>query len=70
MIADFAVHQPDKEHGIPNPHFHVMCPIRPLNLDGTWGAKQRRVYRENGKFDAMPTTDWRFTQLKIHSPRL
>ncbi len=58
MIADFAVHQPDKEGGIPNPHFHVMCPIRPLNPDGTWGAKQRRVYRENGKFDAVPTTGW------------
>ena len=58
MIADFAVHQPDRENGISNPHFHVMCPIRPLNPDGTWGAKQRRVYREDGKFDAVPTTDW------------
>ena len=59
MIADFAVHQPDKKDGgISNPHFHVMCPIRPLNPDGTWGAKQRRVYRANGKFDAVPTTDW------------
>lgn len=58
MIADFSVHQLDKGGGIPNPHFHVMCPIRPLNPDGTWGTKQRRVYRENGKFDAVPTTDW------------
>ena len=71
MIADFAVHAPDKEDGgIPNPHFHVLCPIRPLNPDGTWGEKQHRVYRlddagnrirdENGKdvFDAVPTTDW------------
>lgn len=59
MIADFAVHQPDKkDDGITNPHFHVLCPIRPLNPDGTWGAKQRRVYREGGKFDAVPTTDW------------
>lgn len=59
MIADFAVHKPDKKDGgIANPHFHVLCPIRPLNPDGTWGAKQRRVYRENGKFDAVPTTDW------------
>lgn len=59
MVVDFAVHQPDKKDGgIPNPHFHVMCPIRPLNPDGTWGAKQRRVYREDGKFDAVPTTDW------------
>lgn len=58
MIADFAIHRPDKENGISNPHFHVMCPIRPLNPDGTWGVKQRRVYRTNGKFDAVPTTDW------------
>ena len=58
MIADFAVHQPDKKDGIPNPHFHVLCPIRPHNPDGTWGAKQRRVYRKDGKFDAVPTTDW------------
>ena len=59
MIADFAVHQPDKKDGgITNPHFHVLCPIRPLNPDGTWGAKQRRVYRANGKFDAVQTTDW------------
>ena len=58
MVADFAVHQPDKDGGIANPHFHVLCPIRPLNPDGTWGAKQHRVYRENSKFDAVATTDW------------
>ena len=58
IIADFSVHQPDRENGISNPHFHVMCPIRPLNPDGTWGVKQRRVYRANGKFDAVQTTDW------------
>ena len=71
MIVDFAVHQPDrKDGGIANPHFHVLCPIRPLDGHGQWGAKQRRVYRldevgnrivdENGKplFDAIPTTDW------------
>ena len=58
MIADFAVHRPDKAGGIENPHFHVLCPIRPMNPDGSWGAKQQRVYREDGKFDAVPTTDW------------
>ena len=71
MVVDFAVHQPDKEDGgIPNPHFHVLCPIRPIREDGKWGYKQRRVYRldedgnrildEKGKplFDAVPTTDW------------
>lgn len=71
MIADIAVHKPDRdEGGIPNPHFHVLAPIRPLNEDGTWGAKQRREYHldengnrikmENGgwEFDAVPTTNW------------
>jgi len=71
MIADFAIHQPDKEYGgIPNPHFHILCPIRPIEPDGKWGCKQRHRYRldedgnhtigEDGKalFDAVPTTDW------------
>ena len=70
MIADLAIHMPDKDGGIENPHFHVMCPIRPLNPDGTWGTKQRRKYLfdENSdpvldgtgkqKFNAVPTTDW------------
>ena len=71
MIADLAVHQPDKsDGGISNPHFHVMTTIRPLNPDGTWGAKQRREYllddngkpvldkNGNPKFNAVPTTDW------------
>lgn len=69
MIVDLAVHQPDREEGgIQNPHFHVLVPIRSLNKDGTWGAKQHRVYRldedgnrikkESGgwEFDAVPTT--------------
>lgn len=71
MIVDFAVHSPDKEDsGISNPHFHVMCPIRPINPDGSWGNKQRREYilDKNGQrirdgtgnyvFNAVPTTDW------------
>ena len=71
MVADFAVHSPDKEDGgISNPHFHVMCPIRPLDEHGRWGNKQRREYvlDEHGErildeagnyvFNAAPTTDW------------
>ena len=69
MIVDFAIHDPER-NGAQNPHFHVMAPIRPLNQDGTWGAKQRMVYRleengqriqkPNGKYavDAVPATDW------------
>ena len=71
MVVDFAVHQPDRgDGGIPNPHFHVLCPIRPIEQDGKWGLKQRRVYAldEDGSrirdadgtfvFNAVPTTDW------------
>lgn len=70
MIADLAVHAPEKESGIQNPHFHVMTTMRPLNEDGTFGQKQRREYvlDENGErlrdesgnyvFNAVHTTDW------------
>ena len=71
MVVDFAVHQPDREDGgIPNPHFHVLCPIRPIEQNGKWGCKQHRVYEldEDGNrirdadgnfvFNAVPTTDW------------
>ena len=69
MTVDFCVHDPERD-GIQNPHFHVMVPIRPLNPDGIWGAKQHRVYHldENGErirdehgnyvFDAIASTDW------------
>ncbi len=71
MVVDFAVHKPDREEGgIPNPHFHFMCPIRPIEQNGKWGLKQKREYvlDENGSripngkgdyvFNAVPTTDW------------
>ena len=70
MIVDYAIHLPDKKDGIQNPHFHVLCPIRPLNKNGKWGYKQHTIYRQdengnrvigaNGKPERMtvPTTDW------------
>ncbi len=71
MIVDFAVHAPEPEGGgIPNPHFHVLCPVRPIDESGKWGAKQHRVYALDGNgnrildeagnpvFNAVPTTDW------------
>lgn len=52
MIADVAIHDPPRKPGEePNPHIHVMCPIRPLNEDGTWGIKQKKeiVVDKNGQ---------------------
>ena len=78
MICDFAVHLPDPKGGIPNPHFHVLCPIRPINPDGTWGNKQRREYTLNQKdqrmrddhgnliWKSVPTTDWGQKETLLH----
>ena len=72
MVVDFAVHSPDKEDGgISNPHFHVMCPIRPMDdrtVDGAtssggnicWTNTASVSVDEAGNyvFNAVPTTDW------------
>ena len=70
MIVDLAIHDPDKDGGIQNPHFHVLCPMRPLTKNGEWDAKQHRVYMldEDGNrirdeagnyvFTSENTTDW------------
>ena len=71
MTVDVSFHEKECEDGgTPNPHFHFLCPIRPMEQDGTWGIKQRREYvldeegnrirDQNGEFvfNAVPTTDW------------
>ena len=71
MVVDFAVHEPEREEGgINNPHFHFLCPIRPIEQSSKWGLKQKREYvlDEHGNripdgkgdyvFNAVPTTDW------------
>jgi len=77
MVADYAIHNPDRNpHMPPNPHVHVMCPIRPINEDGSWGSKQKQelVLDANGepiwdekhkryKFNAVSTTDWRSPEI-------
>jgi len=48
MCADIAVH--DKKG---NPHAHIMLTMRPLNEDGTWGAKVKKINKIR-----TATTDW------------
>ena len=49
MVVDFAVHSLDEEDvGIFNPHFHVMCPIHPLDEHGRWGNEQRQGQVDSG----------------------
>ena len=78
IICDFTVHMPDPKGGIPNPHFHVLCPIRPMNENGSWGSKQRREYLldQNGQrirddkgnyvWKSIPTTDWGQKETLLH----
>lgn len=40
MCADVSIH--DKEDG--NPHAHIMLTTRPIEQDGSWGAKQKKEY--------------------------
>ena len=51
MCADIAIH--DKQDG--NPHAHVMLTMRPIEKDGTWGAKQKKsMIRKSGNTNANP----------------
>ena len=67
MCADIAIH--DKNDG--NPHAHVMLTTRPIEQDGTWGAKQKKEYildrdgnkiydpkKRSYKCKSIPATDW------------
>ena len=40
MCADICVH----DSGVGNPHAHIMLTMRPIELDGSWGAKSRKEY--------------------------
>jgi len=42
MVADIGVHDPDPPGS--NPHAHIMLTMRPLNEQGQWMAKSRKVY--------------------------
>lgn len=57
MCADICVH--DKSDG--NPHAHIMLTMRPLNADGTWGAKSRKEYvlDDNGQRMLLPSGNWK-----------
>ena len=63
MICDYAIHNPHRDGDVPNPHVHVLCPIRPLNENGEWGNKRRRAYAldEDGNSIRDENGDYVFT---------
>jgi ATP-dependent exoDNAse (exonuclease V) alpha subunit len=50
MCADICFHDKDKGN---NPHAHIMLTMRPIEKDGSWGAKSKSI---NGR--KIPTVDW------------
>ena len=44
MCADYGIHRSYNDKGQPNLHIHILLTLRPLNEDGTWGAKSRKEY--------------------------
>jgi len=49
MVVDYALHDENKGNG--NFHAHILTSLRPLNKDGTWGAKCKKeyIYDEKGE---------------------
>lgn len=57
MICDFAIHDTKNN----NPHAHIMLTMRPLDAQGRWMAKSRKVYDldENGERIRLPSGNWK-----------
>ena len=79
MIVDFAIHDPIRKEGEePNPHIHILVPIRPIKEDGTWGNKEKKipvvdpegnpVLDKHGKqtYRAVSTTGWSSKEMLIY----
>jgi len=58
MIADVCVH---KSNDGTNPHCHVMLSLRPIEQDGSWGAKSRKEYilDDNGERIRLPSGEYK-----------
>jgi ATP-dependent exoDNAse (exonuclease V) alpha subunit len=50
MCADICFHDKDKGN---NPHAHIILTMRPIESDGSWGAKSTNI---DGR--KIPTVDW------------
>lgn len=43
MVCDYAIHIPDKTQNPRNVHMHILTTVRPINPDGSWGAKSKTI---------------------------
>ena len=57
MVVDYAMHDENKGNG--NFHAHILTSLRPLNKDGTWGAKCKKEYIYDDKGEPIYTKSGR-----------
>ena len=66
MCAEWAVHDSYNEQtGQRNLHAHIMLTLRPLEQDGTWGEKQKKVYVLDKNGERVPVMDKKTGQQKV-----
>lgn len=66
MCAEWAVHDSYNEQtGQRNLHAHIMLTLRPLEQDGTWGEKQKKVYVLDKNWERVPVIDKKTGQQKV-----
>ena len=66
MCAEWAVHDSYNEQtGQRNLHAHIMLTLRPLEQDGIWGEKQKKVYELDKNGERVPVIDKKTGQQKV-----
>ena len=66
MCAEWAVHDSYNEQtGQRNLHAHIMLTLRPLEQDGTWGEKQKKVYVSDKNGERVQVIDKKTGQQKV-----
>lgn len=72
MVCDYAIHIPDKTQNPRNVHMHILTTVRPINPDGTWGAKSKTIMCRDANGNLIKTKrdkngKQRYKQQKIKS---
>ena len=80
MCADFSIHsghihdRPNEKYPFENlairkenPHVHIQLTVRPINQDGTWGDKSKRVdiLDKNGNRIKLPSGRWKSDKIEL-----
>ena len=65
MCVDWAIHDSENEKGQRNLHFHLLATLRPLDENGKWAAKQRKVYDLDENGERIPVIDKKTGQQKV-----